>query len=45
MMGRQVNIAIVGTGFLAAPHARAYAGTTGYEPPEDGGPEDSRMTR
>ena len=32
MTGRQVNIAIVGTGFIAETRARAYAGVTGYEP-------------
>jgi len=30
--GPQVNIAIVGTGFIAETRARAYAGVTGYEP-------------
>src|SRR6266567_2904552 len=29
---RQVNIAIVGTGFIAETRARAYAGVTGHEP-------------
>ena len=28
----QVNIAIVGTGFIAETRARAYAGVSGYEP-------------
>src|SRR5215467_3469868 len=28
----QVNIAIVGTGFIAETRARSYAGVTGYEP-------------
>jgi len=32
MTGRQVNIAIVGTGFIAETRARGYAGVTGYEP-------------
>jgi predicted dehydrogenase len=32
MAGQQVNIAIVGTGFIAETRARAYAGVTGYEP-------------
>ena len=32
MTGRPVNIAIVGTGFIAETRARAYAGVTGYEP-------------
>ena len=32
MAGKQVNIAIVGTGFIAETRARAYAGVTGYEP-------------
>jgi predicted dehydrogenase len=32
MTGRQVNIAVVGTGFIAETRARAYAGVTGYEP-------------
>lgn len=32
MSGPPVNIAIVGTGFIAETRARAYAGVTGYEP-------------
>src|SRR3981081_1940996 len=32
MTGRQVNIAIVGTGFIAETRARAYAGVSGCEP-------------
>jgi predicted dehydrogenase len=32
MAGRPVNIAIVGTGFIAETRARAYAGIAGYEP-------------
>jgi predicted dehydrogenase len=32
MARQQVNIAIVGTGFIAETRARAYAGVTGYEP-------------
>jgi predicted dehydrogenase len=32
MTGQQVNIAIVGTGFIAETRARVYAGVTGYEP-------------
>ena len=32
MTGRPVNIAIIGTGFIAETRARAYAGVTGYEP-------------
>ena len=32
MAGKQVNIAIVGTGFIAETRARAYAGVTGFEP-------------
>jgi predicted dehydrogenase len=30
--GQHVNIAIVGTGFIAETRARSYAGVTGYEP-------------
>lgn len=30
--GREVNIGIIGAGFLAATRARAYAGVSGYEP-------------
>src|SRR3981081_3595915 len=32
MTGRPVQIAIVGTGFIAETRARAYSGVTGYEP-------------
>lgn len=32
MARQQVNIAVVGTGFIAETRARAYAGVTGYEP-------------
>jgi predicted dehydrogenase len=32
MAGKQVNVAIVGTGFIAETRARAYASVTGYEP-------------
>ena len=32
MTGRPVNIAIIGTGFIAETRARAYGGVTGYEP-------------
>lgn len=32
MSGQPVNIAIVGTGFIAETRARSYAGVTGYEP-------------
>jgi predicted dehydrogenase len=32
MARKQVNIAIVGTGFIAETRARCYAGVTGYEP-------------
>src|SRR6059058_979817 len=32
MTGRPVNIAIIGTGFIAETRARAYAGVPGYEP-------------
>jgi predicted dehydrogenase len=32
MAGKSVNIAIVGTGFIAETRARAYAGVAGYEP-------------
>src|SRR5258707_11441843 len=32
MARKQVNIAIVGTGFIAETRARAYAGVTGHEP-------------
>src|SRR5207237_7101415 len=32
MARQQVNVAIVGTGFIAETRARAYAGVTGYEP-------------
>ena len=32
MSGQQVNVAIVGTGFIAETRARAYAGVTGYQP-------------
>lgn len=32
MARRQVNVAVVGTGFIAETRARTYAGVTGYEP-------------
>lgn len=32
MAGRRVNIALVGTGFIAETRARAYPGVAGYEP-------------